>query len=128
MRARSDLTQEALVEKVQETLAKLGYTFRRSEGNFLTEFEVMTPCRMLITVEDITHEQIGYPLRSRIRVESAIEVRRLIPSTESADLLRRHASAFVASLRARLPREPWKGIGVTSHSEKDNWERLADIE
>jgi hypothetical protein len=112
---------------VQETIEKLGFSYRKNMGRSIIEFEISSPCRMFVTIEDLTREQLGYPFRSRLRVESAIELQRLIPSTGSEEELRKHASAFVRGLRDSLPKEPWIGIGLRAQSEKANWERLADI-
>jgi hypothetical protein len=116
-----------LASHVQETIEKLGFSYRKNMGRSIFEFEVLSPCRMFVTIEDLTREQLGYPFRSRIRVESAIELHRLIPSSGSEEELRKHASAFVQGLRDSLPKEPWIGIGLRTRSEKANWERLGDL-
>jgi len=128
LRARAALSPALLSNFVRASLDSLGYSYRKNEGAFVVEFEVITPHKMLIRVEDLTRPQSGFPLRSSLRVESAIEILRVVGSGETEGGLRDCASRFLVKLRSLLPKEPWKGIGFPAvGSEKANWERLADL-
>ncbi|MGD0476594.1 MAG: hypothetical protein ABSB29_00315 [Nitrososphaerales archaeon] len=128
MRALTRLDHEKLVESVVVTLTKLGYTYARNQGRYVTEFEVRSPSHFGVVVEDLTRTQFGYPLRGRVRVESAVELRRTIGAADDEEELRRHVATFAEELRAALPDEPWKGVGLArSGSERANWESLGEI-
>ena len=119
-----------LGDHVQATLDKLGFKYRKNTARYVIEFEVVSPCSMLIRVEDLARERAGFPyvLRSSLKVESAIELRRVIGATTPEEEVRRNASIFARSLRDVLPKEPWKGIGlIGSRSEKSNWEKLEEL-
>lgn len=117
-----------LVQSVTETLAKLGYSYGKNQGQYVTEFEVRSPSHFRVVVEDLTRTQVGYPLRGRVRVESAVALRRTIGAADDEEELMRSLAAFARELRAVLPGEPWKGVGVVrSKSEKANWESLDEV-
>ena len=94
----------------------------------MTEFEVTSPRRMLIRVEDLSRKQFGFPIRSQLRLESAIEIMGVVGAPEPESKLRECASALAEKLHSSLPKEPWKGLGpVSERSEKGNWDRLGEI-
>ncbi len=128
MRAFTRLGPEILVQSVTESLTKLGYSYARNQGQYVTEFEVRSPSHFLVVVEDLTRIQMGYPLRSRVRVESAVALRRTVGAADDEEELKRSVAAFAREFRAVLPGEPWKGVGVVrSKSEKTNWESLDEV-
>lgn len=128
MRALAGLDDWTLSESVGQTLKGLGFVYRKNQGRNVTEFEVVDPCHFLVTVENLTRKQMGFPLRSPIKVESAIEVRRTIGVREPESELKSCVSRFVSALRACISGEPWKGLGpVGSRREKAKWERLAEL-
>jgi hypothetical protein len=128
VRALARLDAGKLSDSVVETLAKLGYSYSKNQGLYVTEFEVRFPSNFGVVVEDLTRAQAGYPLRSRVRVESALELRRTIGAADDEEQLRRSVVTFAKELRAALPAEPWNGLGVlSSRSQKRNWKSLGEI-
>jgi len=128
MRARTSLSAGELEKLISETLEELGFVCRRNQGLGVAEFEVVSPCGFLVRVEDLTWERIGFLLRSRVKVESAIEVNRLVGAEGPESEVERRVSEFLTALRAVTPPEPWKGLGIMgSRSEKANWERLGEL-
>ena len=117
-----------MVRIVDETLKTLGFASRRNYGRGVTEFEVVSPSHFLVRTEDLTRERPGFGLRSKWRIESAIEVTRTVGAEDSESEVVRSVSEFLAALRAAAPTEPWKGLGMlSSNSEKENWERLGEL-
>ena len=128
VRARTSLSAEELENLVSETMKELGFVCRRNQGLGVAEFEVVSPCGFLVRVEDLTGERMGFPLRSRLKVESAITVNRLLGAKEPESEVGHRVSEFLTALRAAAPAEPWKGLGIMdSRSEKANWERLGEL-
>ncbi len=125
MRALIKMSDRKLAVLVEESLNGLGFSFIRNQGRNVTEFEVRAPCHFVVSVENLARERVGYPFRSGVSVESAIEVKRLIGSPDPEEALREHSSAFVRELKRKLPGEPWRGLGVfRSREEKRIWEAL----
>ncbi|MGD0395404.1 MAG: hypothetical protein ABSB26_00655 [Nitrososphaerales archaeon] len=123
MRVLVRMEDRKLAGCVQQSLEDLGFSFIKNQGRSLTEFEVRRPCHFIVTVENLAREQFGYPFRSPIRVESAIEVKPLIGSPEPENRLRETYSALFNHLRGKLHDEPWKGLGaLASRHEKRIWE------
>ncbi len=117
-----------LADSVAQAMQKQGFVHRVNRGNNVTEFEVTSPCHLLVRVEDLTARRVGLGLRSGVRFESAIEIVRTIGATEPEGETRAQASSFLDELRTITPPEPWKGLGFTgSRREKSNWERLGDL-
>jgi hypothetical protein len=89
---------------------------------------VISPCHFLVRVEDLSMERVGFPIRSRVKLESAIEVNRTVGAEDPESEVARCVSEFVSALRAAAPPEPWKGLGlVGSRLEKANWESLGEL-
>ena len=117
-----------LAALVQETLNGLSFSHFKNQGRNVTEFQVSSPCPFIVTVENLSRWQIGFPFRSRARVESALELRRLIGSGDTEERLRTHASVFLQDLRKRLPDDPWKGLGIVgSRQAKEMWQALGEL-
>ena len=76
MRALVNLDRMKMSERVEGALKKLGFSYLKNQGHTVTEFVVQSPCHLNVTIENLTREQIGFPLRSRVKVESAVELRR----------------------------------------------------
>jgi len=128
VRARTSINPEELERLVGETLKKLGFAARLNRGRGVTEFEVVSPCNFLVRVEDITRERLSFGFRSRIKVESAIELYPTVGSRDPKEEVERRASEFLTALRAVVPPEPWKGLGLMgSRAEKANWELLGRL-
>ncbi len=128
VRARTSLSAGLLEKLVGETLKELGFVCRRNRGLGVAEFEVVSPCEFLVRVEDLTTERMGYPLRSRVKIESAIVVNRTVGSKAPESEVGRRVTEFLTALRASAPAEPWKGLGILgSRSEKENWEGLGEL-
>ena len=117
-----------LSDKVQKCLDGLGWSYRKGSGSSIDEYEVTSPCQILIRVEDLTGVSGGFAFWVSFRRESAIELRRVVGSHESDSEARQFASTFLKKLRDTLPQEPWKGTGfVREREQKSNWERLSEI-
>jgi len=128
VRARTTINSEELERLVAETLKKLGFVTRINRGHAVTEFEVVSPCDFLVRVEDTTRERLGFGVRSKIKVESAIELYPTVGSPDPREEVERHVAEFLTALRAAVPPEPWKGLGlVGSRVEKGNWEQLGRL-
>lgn len=110
MRALVGLNHRMLSERVEGVLKKLGFSYLKNQGRNQTEFVVQSPCHLNVTVENLTREQIGFPLRSRVKVESAVELRRAIEAREPESELRRCATALVRELQPELPMRRWRGL------------------
>ncbi len=128
MRALIRMDDRKLADSVELSLKNLGYSYYKNQGRNVTEFEVHSPCHMIVSVENLAREQFGFPFRSPVRIESAIELRRTIGASEPEERTRQCSAAFVNDLRSSLPDEPWKGLGVLrSRAEKQIWERLGEL-
>ena len=128
MRARTRVDHFTLETQVETSLAACDLSFLKHRGSGVAEFEVVRPCHFRVTVEDLDGHQFGYPLRSPIRVESAIGIYRTVGQQDSGRTLPESTSRFAETLRKSLPRRPWKGFGfLGSRSERRNWENLAEV-
>ena len=97
--------------KVEDALKRISYSYFRNQGQNVTEFEVRSPCTVLVTVENLTRDQMGFPFRSRTRVESAFEIRRLVGSRQTDDALLPCANALVREVQESIPAGTWKLLG-----------------
>jgi len=123
MRAYARVDYRNLAERVEAGLRKLGFTYLKNQGRNVTEFEVQTPCHFLVAVENLAREQLGFPLRSRVRVESAIDFKRTIGASEPGSQLKERISALVNDICSDLPDGHWKGLlALRSMSEKASWQ------
>ena len=111
MRAIVSMSANRLSAKVEDVLKQISYSHFRNQGQNVTEFEVRSPCRVLVTIENLTRDQVGFPFRSRTRVESAFEVRRLVGSQETDDTLLPCANTLVREIVKSLPSGSWKLLG-----------------
>ena len=128
MRAATRLEYGELVRCVRRSLGELGYPYLKNETKRNTEFEIESPCRFRVLVENCTREGTSRFLLSSDQNESAIELWRQIGADEPDDLLKRHVGSFLQKLSATLPREPWKGFGsFRSRSEKIKWSELGNL-
>lgn len=113
-----------LAARVETGLKKLGYTYLKNQGRNVTEFDVQTPCHFLVTVENQARERVGLLLRSRVRVESALELKRTVGARETGAELRPRISALVEVLCSDLPDKRWNGLlALRSKLESIEWER-----
>jgi hypothetical protein len=110
VRTLARLDHWKLSERMEEALKKLGFSYLKNQGRNVTEFMVQSPCHLNVTVENLTRDQIGFPFRSRIRVESAVEFRRAIEARESEPDLRRCATALIGELQSELPEKRWMAL------------------
>lgn len=110
MRALVNLDRMKMSERVEGALKKLGFSYLKNQGHTVTEFVVQSPCHLNVTIENLTREQIGFPLRSRVKVESAVELRRAIEAREPESELRRCAEALVRELQPELPEKCWRAL------------------
>ena len=111
MRAIVSMSANRLSAKVEEVLKQISYSYFRNQGQNITEFEVRSPCRVLVAIENLTREQVGFPFRSRTRIESAFEIRRLVGSQETDDTLLPCANTLVREVVKSLPSGSWKLLG-----------------
>jgi len=113
---------------VEQSLQRLGFTFIKNQGLNITEFEVRSPCHFIVSVENLTREQFSLLLRSPIRVESAVEIKRLIGSHDPESELKERVGALVGELRRSLPDAPWKRSGILRGGiARRNWESLGEL-
>jgi len=123
VRAYVRIDDASLAERVEASLRRLGYPYLKNRGRNVTGFEVQSPCRFIVTVENLTREQLGYPLRSRVRVESAIDFTRTIGARETGSELKQRVSALVQDLCSDLKDERLKGLlALRPMAEKARWE------
>lgn len=128
MKARASLDPNILVDFVRTNLDKLGFSYRTTAAEFIVEFEVLSPCHMLVRVEDLTVQRRAFSFLGPSKPESAIEMRRVVGTEGSEEELRRCASAFLQGLLKSLPREPWRGTGfLKGRSGRNDWERLDEL-
>lgn len=128
MRAATRLEYAELVRCVGRCLGDLGYPYLKNQTKTITEFEIESPCRFRVLVENCTREGTGRSLLRSEQNESAIELWRQIGADEPDDVLKRHVGSFLEKLTATLPREPWKGFGpFRSRSEKIKWSELRNL-
>jgi hypothetical protein len=122
VRAFAKVERESLVERVEASLRKLGFSYLKNRGRTVTGLEVQSPCHFIVTVEDLTKPQLGYPLRERFRIESAIQIVRTPGSKETESEVKRGVSALVQDLCSDLPDKRWNGLlDLKSLAEKDSW-------
>lgn len=123
MRAYAKIDDTRLAEAVEASLRKLGFSYLKNQGRNVTEFEVRSPCHFIMTVENLTRAQFGFPLRSHVKVQSAIEFKRTIGAKETGPELAQSVSALVQDLCSDLPDQRWKGLlALRSMSAKAKWE------
>jgi hypothetical protein len=123
VRATARVDQESLTERVEASLRKLGDSYIKNQGRKVTGLEVQSPCHFIVTVENLTRRQLGYPLRKSVKVESAIEFVRTLGTKEAGSEVKRCISALVQDLCSDLPDEKWKGLLVLkSMAEEARWE------
>ena len=128
MRARANLNPNMLEGYVRASLDRLEFKYRTHAGQFVVEFEVTSPCQMLVRVEDLTRERVRIPFFTRTKMESAVELRRVIGSEGSEGEVKKCAELFARNLRDALPIEPWRGMGTfRTREEKGKWQRLAEL-
>jgi predicted Fe-S protein YdhL (DUF1289 family) len=128
MRAATKFEYAELVKFVRKTLGELGYAYLKNETKRITEFEIESPCRFRVLVEDCTREGTGRLSLGSDKTESAIELWKQIAADEPDDVLERHVDSFLRKLMATLPREPWKGFGpFRSRSERVRWSELGNL-
>ncbi len=125
MRTLAAVHAARLADVAEQSLKTLGYSYITNKASTLVEYEVRSPCHFLVTIEDLTRRQWGYPFRSGVKVESAIEVKPLVGAPESVDVSRKYAADFIALLRKSFPKEG-DGGRLRSHSDR-GWESLAEF-
>jgi len=117
-----------MVKCVKTALSDLGFTYLKNESSRITEFEVQTPCKFRVLVEDPAGERSTFGLRTVKGDESAIELWRYIGATEPEEVLKTSVNAFLNKLRDVMQREPWEGFGTfRSRTEKARWAELGRI-
>jgi len=125
VRANVRMEDRKLAALAEDALRELGFAFIKNQGRNVTEFEIRAPCRFLITVENMAREQFALFFRRKPAIESAVETKPLIGSPEPEERLQESYRAFFEKLRAKLPDDPWEGLGLLrSQQEKRAWGSL----
>jgi hypothetical protein len=125
MRAGSRIEYHEFVGYVTKALERLEYKYFKNATDRITEFEIQSPCKFRVLVEDCRGERSAFGLFRSNRSECAIELWRTVGAQESDDELRQRVNAFLAKLIATIPKEPWAGFGpFRSGSEKTRWAGL----
>lgn len=123
MRAFARVDDKSLVERVESSLRRLGFSYIKNQGRNTTGLEVQSPCHFIVAVENLARPQVGYPLRRRVRVESAIQLGRTLGTNEAESEVKLGISALVRDLCSDLPNKSWEGLLVLkSLAEKAKWE------
>ena len=113
-----------LEASVETALSDLGFNFLKSQGRLVAEYEVTSPCSFRVLVEALDREQFGYPLRSPLRVESSVEVTRVIGAREPPQGVAAYVSDFVAALMLAVAQKSAR----SPPSEVAKLEKLAEID
>ena len=128
MRAGTRIEYSKFVGCVRAVLGELGYSYYKNETRTITEFEIQSPCKFRVLVEDCRGERSAFGLYKSRRDESAIELWRTVGVTVPDDLLRKSVDSFLEKLWVNMPREPWEGFGrFRKASEKTRWSELGKI-
>jgi len=112
MRAVANLVHWRLADRVEESLKKLNFSYIKNGGHTVTEFVVDSPCHFMVTIEDRTRQQVGLLFRSRLKVESLVELRPTIGAGETTAELVHCATPLVRELEPELPQERWEAMWV----------------
>lgn len=111
-----------MVERVEASLKKLGFSYLKNQGRAVTGLEVQSPCHFMVTVENLARPQFGYPLRKPVKIESAIQFARTLGTKESASEVKRGISALVQELCSDLPDKQWNGLlALKALAERAEW-------
>ena len=110
MRIVANLVHWRLADRVEEALKNLGFTYIKNGGHTVTEFVVDSPCHFMVTIEDRTRQHVGLLFRSRLKVESLVELRPTIGAGESTAELIRCATPLVRELEPELPENHWEAM------------------
>lgn len=122
MRALVGVDDSSLAMRVEASLRSLGFSYFKNQGNNTTGLEVQSPCHFMITIENLSRPQLGFPLRRRVKVESAIQLRRTLGTKDPKSEVDGCVSAFVKDLCAALPGKEWKGLlALGSLTESEDW-------
>jgi hypothetical protein len=99
-----------LAEITEKGLRGIGFTFLKNGGGDVFEFEVRSPCRFIVSVQNITQVRMVVPFIARTRRESLIEIRPLIGGERPGEVLSKAAESVVAALSTDIPSDKWKGV------------------
>ncbi len=99
-----------LAETIEKSLKSLGFAFIKHGGGTVTEFEVRSPCQLLITVHDLKRLTLGLLFIPHVKVESLIDVRPIIGASNDTGSLRRAYSDLAKALSNDVPEKKWKGM------------------
>lgn len=128
MRAGTRIEYGKFVGLVRAVLGELGYTYFKNETRRITEFEIQSPCKFRVLVEDCRGGRSAFGLFKSRQDESAIELWRSVGAAVPDDLLKKSVDSFLERLWATMPREPWEGFGhFRKASEKSRWAELGRI-
>ncbi|MBI3858863.1 MAG: hypothetical protein HY296_01275 [Thaumarchaeota archaeon] len=126
MRVVTRIDSLTLSGKAQAAFDNLGFSYRKNQGGFVTEFEVLRPCQFRVTVEDQTRPRLSFLIRSPFRVESAIETMPVVGAKGAESELKEALAKFVDALLGQLSETNSEGRTVNS-KEKANLERLVEL-
>lgn len=110
MKAFTRLEHRELASIAEKGLRGLGFTFLKNGGGNVIEFEVQSPCRCIVSVQNLTRVAPFLPFIPRKKVESMIEIRRLIGGGEREDALSKVAESIVGALSPDVPRSEWEDL------------------
>jgi hypothetical protein len=127
LRALSGVGQQKLVSLLEESMAKLGYSYIKNQGGRVTDLEVRAPCHFIVTIENQTHSQFGFPFRSRYKEESAVEVKPLIGSEDPPEAVDKAVVALIDEVSRGAEGVLWRGLGLieSRRSQRvwDSWDK-----
>jgi hypothetical protein len=95
---------------VEKALRGLGFTFLKNGGGSVFEFEVQSPCKCIVSVQNMTGPRSRIPFVAITRVESMVEVRRMIGGEQRGEVLSAAVRSIVGALSPAIPDSKWKGL------------------
>ncbi len=128
MRAATRLGYEELAGSAEKSLQRLGFRYLRNEARGVMEFEILSPARFRVLVEEGLNEETRYSFLASEKRVCWIEVRRDLEGEEPDEAITRSVSSFARDLIASLPESPWRGFGfLRSRRERLRWAGLGTI-
>ncbi len=97
-----------LSAQVESVLKQLGFKFIVNGGGSVTEYEVQEPCKFIVSVRDASGSSFRFPLIASTKIETIIELRRMVGGEKNQESLRRAAGSLAGALSAQFPKLKWK--------------------
>jgi hypothetical protein len=110
VRAVTKLDHRRLAELAEGGLRELGFVFLKNGGGDVIEFEVRSPFRFIVSVQDMTQVRLGFPFIAMRKVQSMIEIRPVVGGEQRGDVLLHTAESIAEALSPSIPRSKWKGL------------------